>query len=740
MRCKLDDDDRDWLSIESCGSERLSSASVEGTAEEMLAIAKAIETGESVSFGRCAAERVNDGYEFYSPRNSAMGTEGLVSTEEALELAADIREKLKDYKPEPEAEAEPEEPITQPAAYHATVNFKVHLSHQVLCLDARDTDSTIDSKIVAQAVATAVEALTGPAAGELPHLRLYLHGCMVTADIDECQWLETVTNEFKQEPARRGNETMNMRCPDCGRFNPRGTRTERRLNGDSTCGVCGTKNPTAKWQAGVMPSPTSSPRAYMVALAVNLKADGGRKMTQGECKNLELAESILREKEDIKAEPSPFDNMTRIELVKQCETLSVQLTDVLNEAKSRAEEANVELSELQESTVEHRSRLEALDKKLQAMADGCETAWGIIANAGNWHGSNTSEWVGAAIRWRDEFYHPMLDMLLKPKGVVEPKGTTSTMADVLRAPAVREAMEQKFMSPLMTSNAGPDVPTPPASNDTGMVTLSYSVSVEQAEKMDSGEGDYREIERLAASQALLRKGKPAGPIGHSDGEEWVPRWVAIHLWKLLDDIDTYSDMFKDNYERLAKAVYRRQRLRFQVGTSDGYDVEFNGYRDPPREVRDCGTLKGLRHLTAAAAAYIKERKVDHHFAEIFLDSLTDYPEVLALTQPPSVPNCPPCPGEWEDLADAALNGRICEEELFSMGFSRWNEKGDEAEGDDPFTGGTLWLMPVNWYDELPKDCNFITINGEECRVDGLSKDSRMGYLAFGIVWFEKPAG
>lgn len=72
-----------------------------------------------------------------------------------------------------------------------------------------------------------------------------------------------------------------------------------------------------------------------------------------------------------------------------------------------------------------------------------------------------------------------------------------------------------------------------------------------------------------------------------------------------------------------------------------------------------------------------------------------------------------------------------------MGFSRWNEKGDEAEEDDPFAGGTLWLMPVNWYDELPKDFDFVTIHGAACRVDaGASKDSRMGYLAFGLVRFQ----
>jgi hypothetical protein len=36
------------------------------------------------------------------------------------------------------------------------------------------------------------------------------------------------------------------------------------------------------------------------------------------------------------------------------------------------------------------------------------------------------------------------------------------------------------------------------------------------------------------------------------------------LWTLLDDIDTASDMFKGDYEGLAKYVYRKQQLRHQV--------------------------------------------------------------------------------------------------------------------------------------------------------------------------------
>lgn len=43
--------------------------------------------------------------------------------------------------------------------------------------------------------------------------------------------------------------------------------------------------------------------------------------------------------------------------------------------------------------------------------DLLELAWGIIANAGqgDWKGTQTEEWVGAAERWRDEYHETLND-------------------------------------------------------------------------------------------------------------------------------------------------------------------------------------------------------------------------------------------------------------------------------------------------------------------------------------------
>lgn len=51
--------------------------------------------------------------------------------------------------------------------------------------------------------------------------------------------------------------------------------------------------------------------------------------------------------------------------------------------------------------------------------------------------------------------------------------------------------------------------------------------------------------------------------------------TAQFLWKLLDDIDTASDIAKgdDNYYR--GMVERIQRRRFEVGSTDGYTVTLN---------------------------------------------------------------------------------------------------------------------------------------------------------------------
>lgn len=95
---RAEHDGRSWL--ESTGpnsmslrcSSRFSDADVEGTAEEMLEIAEAIETMGIVSFRRCAVDATGEHVRFHSPRNSQ--TDGITTSERALALAKEIREKI----------------------------------------------------------------------------------------------------------------------------------------------------------------------------------------------------------------------------------------------------------------------------------------------------------------------------------------------------------------------------------------------------------------------------------------------------------------------------------------------------------------------------------------------------------------------------------------------------------------------------------------------------------------------
>ena len=72
---------------------RIGDACVEGTRTEMLAIAKAILSGEFKSFRRCAVCPVADGYEFYSPRNTA-DPGPTIPYESAKDLAIEILDTL----------------------------------------------------------------------------------------------------------------------------------------------------------------------------------------------------------------------------------------------------------------------------------------------------------------------------------------------------------------------------------------------------------------------------------------------------------------------------------------------------------------------------------------------------------------------------------------------------------------------------------------------------------------------
>ncbi len=52
------------------------------------------------------------------------------------------------------------------------------------------------------------------------------------------------------------------------------------------------------------------------------------------------------------------------------------------------------------------------------------------------------------------------------------------------------------------------------------------------------------------------------------------REIMEFLWKLLDDIDTMDDMAKSDDSVYRKHVGQIQSKRWEVGTSDGYNVKF----------------------------------------------------------------------------------------------------------------------------------------------------------------------
>lgn len=51
--------------------------------------------------------------------------------------------------------------------------------------------------------------------------------------------------------------------------------------------------------------------------------------------------------------------------------------------------------------------------------------------------------------------------------------------------------------------------------------------------------------------------------------------AAQHLWALLDDIDTASDIAKGDDKAYREMAERIQRRRFEVGSTDGQTVKFN---------------------------------------------------------------------------------------------------------------------------------------------------------------------
>ena len=52
------------------------------------------------------------------------------------------------------------------------------------------------------------------------------------------------------------------------------------------------------------------------------------------------------------------------------------------------------------------------------------------------------------------------------------------------------------------------------------------------------------------------------------------REITEFLWKLLDDIDTMDDAAKSDDAAYRRAVGLIQNRRWEVGTSDGYNLKF----------------------------------------------------------------------------------------------------------------------------------------------------------------------
>jgi len=278
-----------------------------------------------------------------------------------------------------------------------------------------------------------------------------------------------------------------------------------------------------------------------------------------------------------------------------------------------------------------------------------------------------------------------------------------------------------------------------------------------------------DAEDIAAAKAT--EGEPSIPMDvalkviEANDRYEAMRTTALYLWGLLDDIDTFSDAYKDSYEALAKATYRKQRQRFNVGSSDGYTIELHGmeafsttripetFEPPmygPAEIAP-EEATPTDYLFAAMLDYLAKDEKDRQFENSWAETVeATMPMVAGIRKEHLIKDCPPCMGliEFEDFAKKAWDGLLRPEDMMACGFGAWNEPPgppDVIENEngeleevpqepDPFKGARLWLCPVNWADNLPKHFKFCTIFGHMASIsEGLSKDSRMGYLAYGIL-------
>ncbi len=151
-----------------------------------------------------------------------------------------------------------------------------------------------------------------------------------------------------------------------------------------------------------------------------------------------------------------------------------------------------------------------------------------------------------------------------------------------------------------------------------------------------------------------------------------------------------------------------------------------------------------RLASLAAAAYDSIGKVgDEHFVKEWKrTAMEDFDIVAQKLNTDVIKNCPDPPEDWATLIDDGINGRISCEAIFRMGFQCWATQGTEDDDEEWLPeGGSLWLLPVNWYENLPEDLEFVSIYGVTSSREngGALRQHRMGFLSYGIVHIENTA-
>jgi hypothetical protein len=96
------------------------------------------------------------------------------------------------------------------------------------------------------------------------------------------------------------------------------------------------------------------------------------------------------------------------------------------------------------------------------------------------------------------------------------------------------------------------------------------------------------------------------------------------------------------------------------------------------------------------------------------------------------PEGQPAPAPCPDRATFDRMSDMSPGELLKLGMRPWN---DPSEEDDEFNGRVLWLLPGEWYDQLPEGYPFVGLCNEPSPFQrGVSdNDIRFGCLPYGVL-------